>query len=360
MDKLLESASQKFLLFVGGKGGVGKTTHSASLATRLAALGRKVLIISTDPAHSLGDVLQRPLSGEIKSLSPFLSAVELNPYHIVDAHFDQVLNTLKSYARPEMLPALKQHLEASKSSPGAEEAAILEAICTYIVDAKQQGFQHVVFDTAPTGHTLRLLELPQMMQAWTESLLAQQGRQQQLREAALPFWKKTKQENQLMSEAKNQRWDTALQVLQRRQALFAQAGQVINDADQTSIILVMTAEMLPLAETRRAVAQLKHFELPCHHLIINQLIPPPEEGQEFWRQRYERQQSIVSVIEDDFADLERHYYGLQAVDIRGVEAFKVFGEQGEVQAVNLPQGGIFGASMRHMPGCVCCMPEEEE
>ena len=135
---------------------------------------------------------------------------------------------------------------------------------------------------------------------------------------------------------------------------------MINDADQTSIILVMTAEMLPLAETRRAVAQLKHFELPCHNLIINQLIPPPEEGQEFWQQRYERQQSIVSVIEDDFADLERHYYGLQAVDIRGVEALKIFGEQGEVQAVDLPQVGIFGASMRHMPGCVCCMPEEEE
>lgn len=360
MDKLLESATQKFLLFVGGKGGVGKTTHSASLAVRLASLGRKVLIISTDPAHSLGDVLQRPLSGQIKALTENLSALELNPHHIVDQHFAQVEETLKAYARPEMISSLRQHLEASKSSPGAEEAAILEAICSYIVQARDMGFQHVVFDTAPTGHTLRLLELPQMMQAWTESLLAQQGRQQRLREAALPFWKKTEQENNWLSDAKNQRWDTALQVLKRRQELFANAGEIINDAKQTSIVLVMTAEMLPLAETRRAVAQLKHFHLPCHHLIINQLLPPPEEGQTFWQQRYERQQSIVAVIEDDFADLERHYYGLQAVDIRGVEALQIFGEQGEVTMLNLPQGGIFGASMRHMPGCACCIPEEEE
>lgn len=360
MDRLLESALQKFLLFVGGKGGVGKTTHSASLAVRLAAMGRKVLIISTDPAHSLGDVLQRPLSGQIKALTDNLSALELNPHHIVDKHFEQVAETLKTYTRPEMMASLKQHLEASKSSPGAEEAAILEAICSYIVQAKEMGFQHLVFDTAPTGHTLRLLELPQMMQAWTESLLAQQGRQQQLREAALPFWKKTQQENSLLSDNKNQRWDTALQVLQRRQELFAKAGAIINDAEQTSIVLVMTAEMLPLAETRRAVAQLKHFQLPCHHLIVNQLMPPPEQGQSFWQQRYDRQQSIVSVIEDDFADLECHYYGLQAMDIRGIEALKLFGEQGEIQVANLPQGGIFSASMRHLPGCVCCMPDEEE
>lgn len=358
MDKLLESASQKFLLFVGGKGGVGKTTHSASLAVRLAALGRKVLIISTDPAHSLGDVIQRPLSSEIKSITDGLSALELNPHHIVDQHFEQVAETLKAYTRPEMMKSLRQHLEASKSSPGAEEAALLEAICSYIVQARDRGFQHVVFDTAPTGHTLRLLELPQMMQAWTESLLAQQGRQQRLREAALPFWKKTdQQQNSLMSDERNHRWDTALQVLKRRQELFAKAGSIINDAKQTSIILVMTAEMLPLAETRRAVKQLQHFQLPCHHLIINQLLPPPEEGQEFWQQRYERQQAIVAAIEADFAELERHYYGLQAVDIRGVEALQEFGETGEVSAGNFQPGGIF---TRHMVGCACCVPSDEE
>ena len=69
MDELLKDLSTKSVIFVGGKGGVGKTTHAASLATRLAATGKKVLIISTDPAHSLGDVLDKQLSGEIMLLT---------------------------------------------------------------------------------------------------------------------------------------------------------------------------------------------------------------------------------------------------------------------------------------------------
>lgn len=352
MDKLIEQVSHKFLIFVGGKGGVGKTTHSASLAVRLASLGRKVLIISTDPAHSLGDVLQQSLSGEIRAITPYLSALELNPHHIVDKHFEQVLSTLKSYAQPEMIPRLAQHLEAAKSSPGAEEAAILEAMCLHIVQAQSLGFDHLIFDTAPTGHTLRLLELPKMMQAWTEGLLAQQGKQQALREASLPFWKKSKQENTLMSEDKNERWHKALDVLKRRQSLFSQAGSLINDANQTSIILVMTAEMLPLAETRRAVAQLKHFSLPCHHVIINQLMPAPEAGQTFWQQRYDRQQAILALIEQDFSDLNLHYYGLQAEDIRGSDALLHFGQLANISTV--PQSKLFSSRFKHLPNCPCC------
>ena len=173
MDRLLQSLQDRPLLFVGGKGGVGKTTHAASLACRLAALGRKVLVVSTDPAHSLGDVLQEKLSGTARALDDNLSALELDPSRMVDEHFAAVEKTIAAYARPEMLPRLREHLEAAKSSPGAEEAAMLEAICLHVVEQRQQGFQHLVFDTAPTGHTLRLLELPKMMGAWTEGLLAQ-------------------------------------------------------------------------------------------------------------------------------------------------------------------------------------------
>lgn len=326
-DKLAEAVCKTPVLFVGGKGGVGKTTHAASLACRLAEQGSKVLLVSTDPAHSLGDVLQTPLSGTIRALTENLSALELNPYKIVEQHFAQVENTLAGYAKPEMMPKLKQQLEASKASPGAEEAAMLEAVCKYVVHHKLMGFDQVVFDTAPTGHTLRLLELPQMMGAWTESLLEQQGRQQKLREAALPFWQKSGKENTVLSEAKNRRWQQALQVLQKRQQLFAAAGERLADAEQTGIILVMTAEMLPLAETRRAVAQLKHFRLPCRHLIVNQLMPEPEEEQTFWQQRYQRQQAILADIRRDFADLQLYEYGLQAADIRGIEALTAFGRQ---------------------------------
>lgn len=333
MDALTQALKDRPLIFVGGKGGVGKTTHAASLACRLAGLGRKVLVISTDPAHSLGDVLRVSLSGNIQALTGHLSALELNPHQMVDQHFAQVEKTIAAFARPEMLPRLREHLAAAKSSPGAEEAAMLEAICRHVVDHRQAGYDHLVFDTAPTGHTLRLLELPKMMSAWTEGLLAQQGRQQQLRDAALPFWKKSQTKHPIMDEMKHQRWQQALDVLERRQTLFSDAGRLLADRDHTRIVLVMTPEMLPLAETRRAVEQLHHFRLPCEHLIINQVMPEMADENPFWQQRQARQQGIIQQIRTDLGQLRQFYYGLQSGDIRGIEALTRFGEDGLMAVV---------------------------
>lgn len=335
MDELLKDLSSKSVIFVGGKGGVGKTTHAASLATRLAASGKKVLIVSTDPAHSLGDVVDRELTGDIIQLTDTLSAVEMSPHKMVDEHFEQVIKTIKAYARPDMLPKLKEHIEASKSSPGAEEAAMLEAMCNYIVHAPDMGFDHVVFDTAPTGHTLRLLELPKLMNAWTEGLMSQQGRQQKMREAAKPFWeKKNVEQTALMSEEKDSRWQQALDILKKRQNLFHRAGHILDNQDKCSIVLVMIPEMLPLAETRRAVHQLAHFNMPCRHLIINQVLPESEADNAFWQSRYDRQASIIEAIEKDFPKQDRYYYTLQAKDIRGLEALQEFGASATKKAAS--------------------------
>ncbi|WP_373753552.1 ArsA family ATPase [Neisseria weixii] len=330
MDTLLQQAAATPLLFVGGKGGVGKTTHAAALATRLAESGKKVLLVSTDPAHSLGDVLQYSLSGTIRPLTDNLAALELNPHQIADKHYAQVSELLAGYTKPELVEKMRQHIEAAKSSPGAEEAAILEALCKYITHHKIMGYEHVVFDTAPTGHTLRLLELPQMMAAWTDALLSQQGRQQKLRDAALPFWQKTRRENTLLSESRNQRWDKALETLEKRRQLFADAGQLLADPAYTSIILVMTPEMLPLAETRRALAQLHHFKLPCSHIIVNQIMPQSQADNDFWQQRYQRQQDILQQIRRDFSQVNLHHYALQSNDVRGLDALSEFGSNGRM------------------------------
>ena len=333
MDELLKDLSTKSVIFVGGKGGVGKTTHAASFATRFAATGHKVLIISTDPAHSLGDVLDKQLSGEIMQLTDNLSALEMSPHKMIDEHFDQVMTTIKAYARPEMLPKLKEHIEASKSSPGAEEAAMLEAMCHYIVHAPEMGYDHVVFDTAPTGHTLRLLELPKLMNAWTEGLMSQQGRQQKMRDAAKPFWdRKNVEKPELMSDEKDGRWQQALEILKKRQKLFHDAGHILDSQEKCSIVLVMIPEMLPLAETRRAVDQLAHFNMPCRHLIINQVLPKPTDDNEFWLSRYERQAGIIEHIEKDFPKQHRYYYALHAKDIRGLDALREFGASADKKA----------------------------
>ncbi len=320
LNALVTQMATQPIIFVGGKGGVGKTTTAAALASRYAAQQKKTLIISTDPAHSLGDVLNMSLSNEKTAITPYLDALELNPDVIVDAHFKQVERTIKGYANPDMMPKIREHLRLSKSAPGAQEAAMLESMCQHLVAAADAGYEHIVFDTAPTGHTLRLLVLPEMMGAWTDGLLAQQRRQAKLRSVAssLDTEKKVDVSNPF-TKHKPDRWEQAVSVLEKRKQLFRQAGALLHDREKTAIVLVMTADVLPLAETKRAIQQLEETTLTPAAIVVNQLITPMQTD-EFWRKRADRQQQLMNEIESSFADYPVYPIYLQQTDVRGTEA----------------------------------------
>ncbi len=325
LDTLITHLSAQPIIFVGGKGGVGKTTTAAALASQFASNNKKTLIISTDPAHSLGDVLDVKLNNEKTRITPYLDAIELNPDVIVDAHFAQVERTIMAYANPDMMPKIREHLRLSKSAPGAAEAAMLESMCQHLVTATADGYEHIVFDTAPTGHTLRLLVLPEMMGAWTDGLLTQQRRQAKLRSVATHLEstdkanKKTKDVANPFEKRKPDRWEQAVAVLERRKALFRQAGILLHDRTQTAIVLVMTADVLPLAETKRAAEQLEVAKLTPAAIVVNQLIKPAQTD-EFWQNRANRQQQIMSDIEKAFKKYPLYPIYLQQTDIRGTEA----------------------------------------
>lgn len=331
---LVDQLSTQPIIFIGGKGGVGKTTTAAALASYYASQQKKTLIVSTDPAHSLGDVLNVRLNNERTAITPHLDAIELNPDVIVDAHFAQVESTIKSYANPDMMPKIREHLRLSKSAPGAQEAAMLESMCQHLVEAADAGYEHIIFDTAPTGHTLRLLVLPEMMGAWTDGLLAQQRRQAKLRSVAnhLDSHKQTRSsDGQKNSDhdvpnpfaaKKSDRWEQAVAVLEKRKALFRQAGLLLHDRGQTAIVLVMTADVLPLAETKRAIEQLEESKLTPAAIVINQLILPTQ-SDEFWRLRAKRQQHLLQDIENSFSKYPLYPIYLQQTDIRGTEALSM-------------------------------------
>lgn len=336
-DELVQDLSERPIVFVGGKGGVGKTTTAAALASRFANMQHKTLIISTDPAHSLGDVLQVKLSNDKTVITPYLDAIELNPDVIVEEHFAQVLKTIKGYANPDMMPKIKEHLNASKTASGAQEAAMLEAMCQYLVNATTEGYRHIVFDTAPTGHTLRLLVLPEMMRAWTDGLLMQQRRQAKLKSVANHLTVNKVVTAKTMADNKKgfanpftqhmpDRWEQAVMVLDKRKRLFATAGKLLHDAKQTAIVLVMIADNLPIAETKRAVEQLISVKLPIRGIVINQLIDA-KQTDSFWQQRAERQQRLLNEIKQSFDNLPLYPVALQQQDIRGVDALMEFGDK---------------------------------
>ena len=324
LPALVEQLATQPIIFIGGKGGVGKTTTAAALASYYANQGKKTLIVSTDPAHSLGDVLNVPLKNQKTVVTPYLDAIELNPDIIVDEHFAQVERTITSYANPDMMPKIREHLRLSKSAPGAQEAAMLESMCHHLVEAADAGYEHVIFDTAPTGHTLRLLVLPEMMGAWTDGLLAQQRRQAKLRSVAnhLGSHEQDNNKNDLanpFAEKKNDRWEQAVSVLEKRKQLFRQAGLLLHDRTQTAIVLVMTADVLPLAETKRAIEQLEDSKLMPAAIVINQLIALTQ-SDTFWRRRAERQQQLMQDIEKNFSKYPLYPIYLQQTDIRGTDA----------------------------------------
>lgn len=330
---LVDQLSTQPIIFIGGKGGVGKTTTAAALASYYASQQKKTLIVSTDPAHSLGDVLNVRLNNEKTAVTPYLDAIELNPDVIVDAHFAQVESTIKSYANPDMMPKIREHLRLSKSAPGAQEAAMLESMCQHLITAADANYQHIIFDTAPTGHTLRLLVLPEMMGAWTDGLLAQQRRQAKLRSVANHLDSHNKKSNQKdidkkidkkdvpnpFAAKKPDRWEQAVAVLEKRKALFRQAGVLLHDRTKTAIVLVMTADVLPLAETKRAIEQLEESKLNPAAIVINQLIAPAQ-SDEFWRLRAERQQQLLQDIDNSFPNYPLYPIYLQQTDVRGTEA----------------------------------------
>ncbi len=320
--KLIEHLLQKKVIFVGGKGGVGKTTSSSALAVHFANLKRKTLIISTDPAHSLGDALAVNLSHQSTKINDFLDAIELDSHHIVHQHFKQVEKTLSLYTKPEMMPKMREFLRLSHHAPGAEEAAMLEAICQTLVDNIEQ-YDHIIFDTAPTGHTLRLLTLPEMMQAWTDGLIAQQKRQKKLREAAQNF-DKERNFNPFVEE--NNRFSEATKALLKRRELFAHARDVLHNAQKCAVVLVLIPEHLPIFETKRALKQLKESKLPVQGLIVNQVLNQDQKDH-FWQQRADRQREIlqeIALLTKEYSQLSNLFVPLKSGDIRGVRALSEF------------------------------------
>ncbi len=293
----------KRLLWVGGKGGVGKTTVAAALAVLAARRGKRVLVVSTDPAHSLGDVFDRELGDTPRRLLPGLDAMEIDPDAEVDAHLARVTEQMRRYAAPEMMAELERQMRLTRQSPGTQEAALLERL-SRLVTADDLDHDLVIFDTAPTGHTLRLLTLPEAMAAWTDGLLAHNRKSEELgrvlshltpkrgRDVATPF---DDPEQDPLADLDERTRDVARTLIERRR-LFHRARRRIEDAEETSFLFVLTPERLPILETARAVEALEAVHVPVAGTLVNRVIPEDADG-DFLRARRAQEATYLARID---------------------------------------------------------------
>jgi arsenite/tail-anchored protein-transporting ATPase len=326
---VLRGLTDARVVFIGGKGGVGKTTTSMALALVAARRGKRCLVVSTDPAHSLGDACGRAVGDRETAVAAGVWALEIDPDAQARAHVAAVTERMKDFAAPEMHREVERQMALAAASPGAAEAALLERVAQLMLEATG-AYDLVVFDTAPTGHTLRLLTLPEAMAAWTDGLLSHTRRSEELgkvlrhltprggrAEVPTPFDDPTEDPFAGMDRRTRRIAETLL----ARRRLFHRARRALTDP-ATALIFVLTPEKLPILETRRAIDALSAFGLPVRGIVVNRVLPEEADGSFLARRRRSESRHLAE-IDAAFAGLPIARIPMLAEDAEGIAALDV-------------------------------------
>jgi len=331
VDKLFD----RRIIFVGGKGGVGKTTTAGALGLMAAESGRTTLLVSTDPAHSLGDVFDTRIGNEETSLGPNLSGLEIDPEAVAESHIATVKMSMKSLVAPKMYKEVDRQLELARHSPGTMEAALLERMADLMAEARSR-FDLLIFDTAPSGHTIRLLSLPEVLGAWSDGMLGHQDRSRKLGELLKVFGRDHSKEDEFgmiggsKEEPDDSRDGRIRDILLTRRRKFHRARELLTDPAVTAFLLVLTAERLPILESEKTLDLLKKFNVPVAGMIVNRLLPPDADG-DFLRERRLQEDEYRNEIDETFSGLQRIYLHLLPHDVHGVETLREIGKAIERQ-----------------------------
>jgi arsenite-transporting ATPase len=312
----------------GGKGGVGKTTCAAATALASAAAGASTLVVSTDPAHSLSDTLGTdvpPEPARIREDVP-LFGVEIDPDAAMEAGLfgadDAPLGGLG--AAGEAMEESPLAPLMGGGMPGADEAAAMRQLLEYLDDPR---FDRVVVDTAPTGHTLRLLELPDVLDSMVGRLLKM--RQQ--------FGGVMDGLTGLFGDGDDpEGTPPGLEELQER---IERLRAVLRDPDRTDFRVVTVPEEMSVVEAERLVDRLETFEIPVETLVVNRVmedladvsalpdadlvVSPDLEHCEFCQRRWDVQQRALSRATDLFRGRDVERVPLLADEVRGERALRV-------------------------------------
>lgn len=280
----------QFVLY-GGKGGVGKSTMAGATGLLASNNDYKTLVISTDPAHSLSDALETDVDDtptQIKS-NPLLDAIEIDPKQRFRERygddFNQILNDVKSLG----VDVQDRDIDAITERgliPGADEVAVLDLFVEY---DDHPEYEVVIFDTAPTGHTLRLLNLPDVMNTTLGRLLSLRGR---LTSVAGTVGKLFGREDNSITYSDR---------VDRLESITENVGDRLRNGDRTEFRAVTLPESMAIAETRRLLSQLDEDEISVGCIIMNRVLQDASPDCSTCWPRYQDQKEQISIAESEFA-----------------------------------------------------------
>jgi arsenite-transporting ATPase len=308
-------------VFYGGKGGVGKTTCATATAVRSAAAGDTTLVVSTDPAHSLSDSLEREIDTEPTRVTDRLWGVEvdteamLGQYRTGAQALPQKVSDIGGpvgsvlgldQLGDELGGEIGELFDGMLSAPGSDEVAALQCFEEYMGSDR---WDRVVFDTAPTGHSLRLLQLPEVVDT-TVGRVVGIG----------------KQAGGVVDSVKTVFQEEETNDIDELQRNVADIRDQLTDPEQTEFRVVTIPEQMAVLETERLVAQLKEFEIPVGTVVLNKVLSESNEECHFCQQRRESQLENLELAQSVFQDLTVQPVPLKTGDVHGIEALSDIGE----------------------------------
>ncbi|MDZ7779963.1 MAG: arsenical pump-driving ATPase [Gemmatimonadota bacterium] len=284
----------KFVFFTG-KGGVGKTSLACATAVSLADRDKKVLLVSTDPASNVGQVFDTEIGNRMVPVSgvPGLDAIEINPEEAAADYRERIVGPMRDVLPENALKSIEEQLSGACTT---EIAAFDEFTGLLTHQERIEGYDHVLFDTAPTGHTIRLLQLPG---AWSGFLEEGKGDASCL---------------------------GPLAGLEKQRERYAAAVARLSDGDSTRLVLVARPRPSALAEAARASRELAAIGIRNQQLAINGLMPEDVEGDPLATALAERDRTALAEMDADLEDLPRVTVPLRSENLMGVQALRRFAE----------------------------------
>lgn len=274
-------------LFFTGKGGVGKTSIACATAVGLADKGKKILLISTDPASNLQDVFNQSLNGHGSEIAeiPGLTVVNLDPEQAAAEYRERVIAPF----RGKLPESVIQNMEEQLSGSCTVEIAAFNEFSDFITDVqKQSEFDHIIFDTAPTGHTLRMLQLPS---AWSTFI----------------------SESTHGASCLGQ-----LSGLEERKEIYKKAVETLSDTGATRLMLVSRPETAPLKEAARSSHELQLLGIKNQILIINGVLQQLDKNDSVSSQLHERQQRALQSMPAELSGYPLYHVPLRSYNLSSI------------------------------------------
>ncbi|EPJ0509472.1 MULTISPECIES: arsenical pump-driving ATPase [Enterobacteriaceae] len=279
-------------IFFTGKGGVGKTSLACATAVWLADRGKRTLLVSTDPASNVGQVFSQTIGHQITDISTVenLAAMEVDPMAAAQAYRDRVLDPVRGLMPADVVSSIEEQLSGSCTT---EIAAFDEFTGLLTNHELREKYDHIVFDTAPTGHTIRMLELPG---AWSGYLEANPDAAANL---------------------------GPLVGLEKQQHQYSDAVKALSDAALTRLVLVARAQASTLKEVSHTHDELSAIGLQHQHLAINGVLPPfAGEDDPLAHSILAREEKALQAMPDNLANLPRSQLYLKPFNLVGLEALR--------------------------------------